>query len=86
MNGVSTLQQRVGNRVWADNGNKVIAEGADAISTPYAPPEEAGTHIEGNGVWGRIEGAHNHIETGRSTTEVFTTRTSSSCMLASMAC
>ncbi len=71
LNGVSTLQQRVGNRVWADNGNKVIAEGADAISTPYAPPEEAGTHIEGNGVWGRIEGAHNHIETGRSTTEVF---------------
>ncbi|WGJ08526.1 autotransporter outer membrane beta-barrel domain-containing protein [Brucella intermedia] len=70
LNGVSTLQQRVGNRVWAGNGNRVIAQGADAIETPYAAPEEAGVHIEGNGVWGRVEGAHNHIETGRSTTGV----------------
>lgn len=70
LNGVSTLQQRVGNRVWAGNGNKVIVQGADAIETPYAAPEEAGVHIEGNGVWGRVEGAHNHIETGRSTTDV----------------
>jgi len=71
LNGLPTLQQRVGNRVWAGNGNKVIAEGADVIGTPYAAPEEkTGTHIEGNGVWGRIEGAHNHIETGRSTTAV----------------
>lgn len=70
LNGVSTLQQRVGNRVWAGNGNKVIAQGADAIETPYAAPEEAGVHIEGNGVWGRVEGAHNHVETGRSTTDV----------------
>ncbi|WP_235784235.1 autotransporter family protein [Brucella anthropi] len=70
LNGLPTLQQRVGNRVWAGNGNKVIAEGADVIGTPYAAPEETGTHIEGNGVWGRIEGAHNHIEVGRSTTDV----------------
>ncbi|MET3646012.1 outer membrane autotransporter protein [Phyllobacterium ifriqiyense] len=62
LNGVPTLQQRVGNRFWAGNGNKVIAQGADPIGTPYAAPEEAGVAIEGNGVWGRIEGAHNSIE------------------------
>ncbi len=62
LNGVSTLQQRVGNRLWAGNGNRVIAQGADPVGTPYAAPEEAGVAIEGNGVWGRIEGAHNSIE------------------------
>lgn len=70
LNGVSTLQQRVGNRVWAGKGNRVIAEGADAIGTPYEAPEEADIHTEGNGVWGRIEGAHNHIGSGHSTTGV----------------
>lgn len=67
LNGVSTLQQRVGNRFWAGGGNRVISQGADAI-TPFAPPEEAGVHVEGNGVWGRIEGAHNNIESRFSTT------------------
>ncbi|MFK4823141.1 autotransporter outer membrane beta-barrel domain-containing protein [Ochrobactrum quorumnocens] len=62
LNGVPTLQQRVGNRFWAGNGNKVIAQGADPVGSPYAAPEEAGVAIEGNGVWGRIEGAHNSIE------------------------
>jgi outer membrane autotransporter protein len=61
LNGVPTLQQRVGNRFWAGNGNKVIAQGADPIGTPYAAPQEAGVAIEGNGVWGRIEGAHHSI-------------------------
>ncbi|OOL13584.1 hypothetical protein BRY73_24710 [Ochrobactrum sp. P6BS-III] len=69
LNGLSTLQQRVGNRVWAGSGNRVIAQGADAIQ-PYAAPEEAGVAIEGNGVWGRIEGAHHRMEPGRSTTGV----------------
>lgn len=54
LNGVPTLQQRVGNRFWAGNGASVGA--------PYAPHEEAGVAVEGNGVWGRIEGVHNHIE------------------------
>ena len=67
LNGVSSLQQRVGNRVWAGNGNKVVAQGADPVGTPYAAPEEAGVAVEGNGVWGRIEGAHNSI-TPRSST------------------
>jgi outer membrane autotransporter protein len=62
LNGVPTLQQRVGNRFWAGNGNNVVAQGADSVGTPYATPEEAGVAIEGNGIWGRIEGAHNSIE------------------------
>lgn len=66
MNGVSTLQQRVGNRVWSGKGNQVIAQGADAI-TPYASPEEAGALVEGNGVWGRMEGGYNHFESRYST-------------------
>nr|WP_245432724.1 autotransporter outer membrane beta-barrel domain-containing protein [Mesorhizobium loti] len=62
LNSVPTLQQRVGNRYWAGNGNRVVAQGADPVGTPYATPEEAGVAIEGNGVWGRIEGAHNSIK------------------------
>ncbi|WP_343315885.1 autotransporter outer membrane beta-barrel domain-containing protein [Brucella sp. BE17] len=62
LNGVSTLQQRVGNRLWAGYGNRVVAQGSDPVGTPYAAPEEAGVAIDGNGVWGRIEGAHNSIK------------------------
>ena len=62
MNGVSTLQQRIGNRVWMGSGNHVVAQGADTVASPYAAAEDAGTAINGNGVWGRIEGAHNRIE------------------------
>ncbi|UZD71599.1 autotransporter outer membrane beta-barrel domain-containing protein [Brucella sp. JSBI001] len=62
LNGVPTLQQRVGNRFWAGNGNKVVAQGADPVGMLYAAPEETGVAIEGNGVWGRIEGAHTNIE------------------------
>ncbi|WP_420043093.1 autotransporter outer membrane beta-barrel domain-containing protein [Agrobacterium tumefaciens] len=54
LNSVPTLQQRVGNRFWAGNGA--------SVGTPYATPEQAVVAIEGNGVWGRIEGVHNHIE------------------------
>lgn len=68
LNGLNTLQQRVGNRVWAGNGNNVIAQGADAIQ-PYAVPQEAGIRVEGNGVWGRIEGVHNKIDTRNSTSD-----------------
>ncbi len=58
LNGLPTLQQRVGNRYWSNAGNIMLAEGADPVGSPYAPAEEAGNLIEGNGVWGRIEGAH----------------------------
>lgn len=69
LNGVPTLQQRVGNRFWAGNGNKVIAQGADPVGQPYAAPAEAGVAIEGNGIWGRIEGAHNSIKPRFSTSD-----------------
>lgn len=62
LNGLSSLQQRVGNRFWMGAGNQVIVQGADAIASPYAPPQEAGTLVNGNGMWGRIEGAHNKID------------------------
>ena len=68
MNGVATLQQRVGNRVWAGNGNRMIAEGADAVQ-PEAAAVEAGQVVEGNGVWGRVEGTHSRIEPKFSTAD-----------------
>ncbi len=53
LNGVPTLQQRVGNRMWSGTSTQTVGAGA-----------------EGNGVWGRIEGAHRRMDTGRSTTGV----------------
>ena len=61
LNTINTLQQRVGNRYWSGAGNMMISQGADAVQ-PYAAADEAGNLIEGNGVWGRIEGQYNHIE------------------------
>ncbi len=66
LNGLPTLQQRVGNRYWNNAGNRVLTQGADAIQ-PYAPAEEAGVLIEENGIWGRIEGSHTKI-TSKETT------------------
>ncbi|WP_368736152.1 autotransporter outer membrane beta-barrel domain-containing protein, partial [Bacillus safensis] len=45
LNGLPTLRQRVGNRYWSNAGNVMLSEGADAIDSPYAPPEEAGNFI-----------------------------------------
>ncbi len=70
LNGVSTLQQRLGNRMWAEAGNRIVAQGADPVGTPYASAEEAGVAVEGNGVWGRIEGGYNRMNGGLSTTDV----------------
>lgn len=66
LNGLPTLQQRVGNRYWNNAGNRVLTQGADAIQ-PYAPAEEAGVLIENNGIWGRIEGSHTKIKSKTST-------------------
>ncbi|WP_428936666.1 autotransporter outer membrane beta-barrel domain-containing protein [Brucella sp. NF 2815] len=70
LNTVSSTQDRRGNRVWSGKGNRVIAEGADPIGSPFAAPDEAGTAIESNGVWGRIEGAYNRIAPSQSATGV----------------
>ncbi|MGH6762512.1 MAG: autotransporter outer membrane beta-barrel domain-containing protein [Phyllobacterium sp.] len=69
LNGLPTLQQRVGNRFWTGDGNGIIAQGADMVGTAYAAPEEAGATIEGRGVWGRIEGGHNQIAPHFSTSD-----------------
>ena len=66
LNGLPTLQQRVGNRYWNNAGNKVLTQGADAI-VPFAPAEETGVLIENNAIWGRIEGTHNRIKSRTST-------------------
>lgn len=62
LNGLPTLQQRVGNRYWSNSGNVMLSEGADPVGSPYAPAEEAGVSIENNGIWGRLEGAHSKFE------------------------
>ncbi len=62
LNGLPTLQQRVGNRYWSRAGNVMLSEGADPIGSPYAPPQEAGVLVENNGIWGRVEGMHTSME------------------------
>lgn len=39
-----------------------MAQGADAIGSPYASPEEAEAAIETKGIWSRVEGAQNSLE------------------------
>nr|WP_247882124.1 autotransporter outer membrane beta-barrel domain-containing protein [Brucella intermedia] len=53
LNGVSTLQQRVGNRYWKETPSP-------EQSVVYA---DGGTNhtVDGNGVWGRIEGTHSRF-------------------------
>lgn len=66
LNGLPTLQQRVGNRLWSGNGAGVVSEGADAIDEQA--PVGASPVIEGNGIWGRIEGGYANIDPNVSTT------------------
>ena len=67
LNGLPTLQQRVGNRYWSHAGNVMFSEGADPIGSPYAPPQETGVLIENKGVWGRVEGMHTNMSPRSST-------------------
>lgn len=66
LNSVPTLQQRVGNRFWAGAGNQA---GQGAEPAPQASADSTGTVIEGNGVWGRMEGAYNNIKPRSSTSD-----------------
>jgi len=68
LNGLPTLQQRVGNRYWNGEGANVVAEGADAIVAENPAPEGANpTYTEGSAFWARIEGAHASIDPAVST-------------------
>ncbi|MDR2310755.1 MAG: autotransporter outer membrane beta-barrel domain-containing protein [Brucellaceae bacterium] len=67
LNGLPILQQRVGRRYWNNDGNRVVTEGADSIGSPYAEAGEAGSVIDHNGVWGRIEGSYSKVKPQTST-------------------
>lgn len=58
LNSLPTLQQRVGNRSWSGG----------AVDTDSKLAQEPLSGIEGRGIWGRIEGAHNSIDPAVSTT------------------
>lgn len=57
LNGLPTLQQRIGNRIWT-NGGGGSTDNAGAGSEVL---------LEHNGVWARIEGVHNAIKPNLST-------------------
>lgn len=66
LNGLPTLQQRTGNRLWSGNGAGVVSQGTDAVDEQA--PVGASPVIEGSGIWGRIEGAYADIDPNVSTT------------------
>ncbi|UXN58545.1 autotransporter outer membrane beta-barrel domain-containing protein (plasmid) [Phyllobacterium zundukense] len=71
LNGVGSMQQRIGNRYWAGAGGAMIAEG-DGPGTPEAAPlpSEGGTAtIDAGAIWARIDGAHSRVDPDRSTTQ-----------------
>lgn len=69
LNGLPTLQQRVGNRYWMGAGNAAIAQG-DGPGTPEAEPlpsDGGTTRVDGRAIWTRIEAAHMTAEPKNST-------------------
>jgi fibronectin-binding autotransporter adhesin len=71
LNGLSSLQQRVGNRYWAGAGNSALAQGDGPGTLEAAPMVSEGGDIITNarGIWGRIDGAHGRFEPRTSTTD-----------------
>lgn len=55
LNGVSTLQQRVGNRFWSGAGQGETTGNTGVAKSFQGLPGNAGTYTDGNGAWGRIE-------------------------------
>lgn len=66
LNGVSTLQQRVGNRFWSGAAGGA-AGSASAAQSPRGAPGNAGAYTDGNGVWGRMETGNSRNVSGTST-------------------
>lgn len=58
LNGVPTLQQRVGNRFW--NDGKAASSTGNSVT---------GAFTETNGMWVRVEGGHKHIDPKYSTVD-----------------
>ncbi|QIG48314.1 autotransporter outer membrane beta-barrel domain-containing protein [Nordella sp. HKS 07] len=75
LNGLPTMQQRVGNRQWARPPETVFCKDpAQDFKCPVTDDEakyyaDGQTVIEGGAIWGRIEGTHSHIEPGLTTTD-----------------
>ncbi|TCQ71259.1 outer membrane autotransporter protein [Ochrobactrum sp. BH3] len=67
LNGLPTLQQRVGNRYWNDAPSGLLRDGKNATVATYASPAEGGSVTSSNGIWGRIEASHSQISSGSST-------------------
>ena len=71
LNGVSSLQQRVGNCYWAGAGNEIVEQGDgpgagdDPVPAPVTTPSACSDQKV---VWARIEGSHGHLEPKVSTT------------------
>lgn len=68
LNSLPTLQERVGNRYWTGAGNQPDRN-ASSAGKQQAGADPSGAAIEGNGVWGRMEGAYKHIKPGDSTSD-----------------
>ena len=68
LNGMQSLQQRVGNRAWNDNAS--TTQKADAASRPDVSKHKYQSTIEGSGIWGRIIGSHAHIKPASSALNV----------------
>ncbi|MHC5306499.1 autotransporter outer membrane beta-barrel domain-containing protein [Bartonella sp. LJL80] len=62
LNRLSTLQQRVGNRFWADGVS-------DSSNAGQSPSEQASKFIEHRGFWGRMEGSTGKASPDKSTTQ-----------------
>lgn len=62
LNGMPTLQQRIGNRYWTGAGNASIAQ-----SDGPSAAESGSVTNSGIPIWGRIEGAHSKFEPKTST-------------------
>ncbi len=68
LNGLPTLQQRVGDRYWTGNGNAVIEQGDGPGVGPDGVPEaRPGSFTQKSALWTRMEGTHAKVDLRTST-------------------
>ncbi|RXT17802.1 hypothetical protein B5P46_28575 [Rhizobium leguminosarum] len=69
LNGLPTLQQRLGNRYWSGAGNGTLSQGDGPGTMEPAPqPSDGGpTFVEGRGLWARFEGTRESFDPRTST-------------------
>ncbi|KAA0971939.1 autotransporter outer membrane beta-barrel domain-containing protein [Aureimonas fodinaquatilis] len=75
LQGLPTLQQRMGNRFWSGAGNGIAAQGSDLVDEAVSPDQMPIS--EGRGIWAQVEGTHiriapeNSASLGNYTNDVF---------------